>query len=48
MVKKGGGRCKDSQGPVMKPLCELRLMVQILHDLKGLKLWELWYTPYYA
>ena len=26
----------------------LLLMISILHDLKGLKLWELWYIPYYG
>ena len=26
----------------------IRLMVQILHDPKDPKLWELWYIPYYG
>ena len=31
-----------------KPLFALRLMIEILHDLKDPKLREFWYSPYYG
>ena len=43
-----GSGSRTAAGQQFSEKVDIRLMIQILHDLKDPKLWEFWNIPYYG